>query len=124
MITEINESKTLAKHTSCECKCKLDGTKWNSNQWCNNNKCRCECKKRHLCEKDYVWNPATCNCENGKYLASTINDSAIICDDVIDADAKLSPKDNNDEKNLFQQFLMKRRLPVKHKIFIFYLHFY
>ena len=21
-----------------------------------------------VCEKYYVWNPATCNCENGKYL--------------------------------------------------------
>ena len=26
-----------------------------------------------------------------------MNDSAIICDEVIDADAKLSPKDNNDK---------------------------
>ena len=33
-------------------------------------KCRCECKKHDLCEKDYIWNPATRNCENGKYLAS------------------------------------------------------
>ena len=32
MITRINESKTLTKHMSCECKCKLDGTKCNSNQ--------------------------------------------------------------------------------------------
>ena len=30
-------------------------------------------------EKDYVCNPATCNCENGKYLASIMDDSAIIC---------------------------------------------
>ena len=27
-------------------------------------------KKCHSCEKDYVWNPATCNCENGKVLFS------------------------------------------------------
>ena len=39
MITEINESKTLAKHISCECKCIFDGRKCNSNQWWNNNKC-------------------------------------------------------------------------------------
>ena len=31
MIRGINKSKTLAKHISCECKCKLDGTKFNSN---------------------------------------------------------------------------------------------
>ena len=43
MITGINEPKTLTKHISCKCKCKLDGTKCNTNQWWNNNKCRCEC---------------------------------------------------------------------------------
>ena len=25
-------------------------------------------------EKDYVWNIDTCNCENGKYLASIMDD--------------------------------------------------
>ena len=39
MIKGINEPKTLTKHTSCECKCKFRGTKCNSNQWWNNNKC-------------------------------------------------------------------------------------
>ena len=29
MITGINESKTLTKHISCECKCKFDGRKCN-----------------------------------------------------------------------------------------------
>ena len=46
----------------------------------NNNKCRCECKKHyqhHICEKDYIWNSATCICNNGKYLASIIVDSVI-----------------------------------------------
>ena len=33
MTTEINESKTLTKHISCECNCKFDRTKCNSNQW-------------------------------------------------------------------------------------------
>ena len=32
MIARINESKKLPKHTSCECKCKFDGRKYNSNQ--------------------------------------------------------------------------------------------
>ena len=26
-------------------------------------------KKSHVCEKDYVWNPATCNSENVKHLS-------------------------------------------------------
>ena len=44
MITGINKSKTLTKHISCEWKCKFDQRKCNSNQWWNNDKCRCECK--------------------------------------------------------------------------------
>ena len=36
MITGINESKTLTKRISCECKSKLDETKCKSNQWCDN----------------------------------------------------------------------------------------
>ena len=39
MITVINEPIRMKKHISCICKCKLDGTKCNSNQWWNNNKC-------------------------------------------------------------------------------------
>ena len=82
MITEKNESKTLTKDISRECKCKLDGTKCNSNQWWNNTKCRWDCKKTHVCEKDYVWHPTLCNSENPKYEASIMD--KIICDEVID----------------------------------------
>ena len=32
MITRINEFKTSTKHISCDCKCKFDGRKWNSDQ--------------------------------------------------------------------------------------------
>ena len=32
MITGINESKTLAKHISCECRFRFDGRKFNSDQ--------------------------------------------------------------------------------------------
>ena len=61
--------------------------------------------------KDYVWNPATCNCENGKYLASIMDDSTIICD--------------NDEKiTTVPSSFNEKKVPVKHKVFIFYLHFY
>ena len=74
MITGINESKTLTKHISCKCNCKFDGRKCKSDQWWNNTKCWCVCKKRHVCGKDYTWNPPTCSCENGKYLASIMDD--------------------------------------------------
>ena len=36
MITGINESKTLTKHKSCECRRKVDGRKCSSDQWWNN----------------------------------------------------------------------------------------
>ena len=77
----MNESKTLTKHISWECKCRFDEKKCNSDQWSNSNKYWCQCKKRHVCEKDYVWNPAACNCENRKYLASVIDNSVIISDE-------------------------------------------
>ena len=85
MITGINKSNTLTKHISCKCKCKFDGRKCSSYQRRNSDKCRCECKKRHECKKDYVWNPATCSCENRKYLLRIMDDSAITCDEIIES---------------------------------------
>ena len=38
MIIIINEVKTLVKHVSYDCKCKLDNTTCNYNQKCINNK--------------------------------------------------------------------------------------
>ena len=85
IITWINEPKALTKHRSSEYKCKFDWTKFNLDQWWDKDKCWCECKKRYVCENDYVWNPSTCYCENGKYLTSIMDNSAIICDEVIEA---------------------------------------
>ena len=51
--------------------------------------------------KDYVWNLATYNCENGKYLASIMDDSTIICDEVIksyDEGMKTIPTNFNEKK--------------------------
>ena len=70
MIAGINKPNTLTKHTSCKYKCKFDGRKCSSDQWLNSDKCRCKCRKHHLYEKDYIWNPFACSCKNGKYLAS------------------------------------------------------
>ena len=83
-ITEINESKILKKYISCECKCRFDERKCNSDQCWHNKKCLCECKKRHVCERDYIWNTAACNFENGKYLAGFMDDSAITCEEIVD----------------------------------------
>ena len=92
MITEINESKLLTKHVSCECKCNFDCRECNANQKWNNDKCRCECKKHHICVKDYIWNLATCSCKKYKYLASVIDNSVITCDEIIDAEETTIPK--------------------------------
>ena len=92
MITGNNESNVLIKDISSKYKCKFDSRKCNSNQKWNNYKFQWECKKRHICEKNCIWNPATCSCKNGKYLASIVDDSVITYDEVIDAEIKTIPK--------------------------------
>ena len=72
----------LTKVISCECKCKFNGRKCNPDQKWNSDQCRSECRKHHFCEKEHIWNLATCSCENGKYLASTSDDSVIPCDEI------------------------------------------
>ena len=42
-----------------------------------------DCKKNRICEKDYIWKPNTCSYKNGKYLASTMDDSTITSDEII-----------------------------------------
>ena len=54
--------------------------KCNSYQRWNNNKCQTECKERHVCANDYIWNPAKCSYEKRKYLANIMGDLAIKCD--------------------------------------------
>ena len=95
MIAGINESKTLAKHISCECKCIFDGRNCYSEQQQNNHKGRCECKKSHACKKYYIWNPATCCYKNGKYLASFMDDALVICDEDIEFDDKIKTVPTN-----------------------------
>ena len=54
MVTRINESKTLIKHTLCDCKCTFDGRKCNWNQKWNNDKCWWGCKtpiKHRICQE-------------------------------------------------------------------------
>ena len=97
LIAGVNELKTLTKHISWDCKCKFDGRKCNSNQKWNNDKCQCECKKHHISEKVYIWNPATCSCKNGKYLANIIDNSVITCDEIMDAETKAVTTNFNKE---------------------------
>ena len=107
MITDIDESKTLTKHISCKCKRRFGGKKYKSNQCWNNGKCLCGYKKINVYEKNYIWNPATCNCKNGKYLANFVD--KIICDEIIDV-----KETNFNEKNI----------TFKTQSFYMYLSFY
>ena len=44
-------------------------------------------------QKNYILNPATGSCENGKYLASITDDSVIKCHGIIDKEAKSYEKE-------------------------------
>ena len=63
-------------------------------------------------KKDYIWNHDTCSCQNGEYLASIINDSVIMCDEI-----------TKDTKGLQENF-NEKRLPGKQKMSILYLPLY
>ena len=76
MITNKNEAKTMAKHFSCNCKCKFNSTTCNSNQKWNAKTCQCD-RKNYKSKKGYSCNPSTCIWENKKYLKSIADISMI-----------------------------------------------
>ena len=55
--------------------------------------------------KKNIWNPSTCSCDNGKYLASVIDGSVITCDEIIDAEAK---SNNKEAKSVSTNFNEKK----------------
>ena len=75
-----------------------------------------ECKKHYLCENDYLWRFVTYICENKNYLASNMNDSTIICDEIKkshDKEIKTNPTNFNEKK-----------VTCKMHFLIFHLYFY
>ena len=64
-----------------------------------------------MCEKYYICNAATCSCENGKYLASTVDDLMSTCDRIIEERKTISTK------------FKEKKQRVNHKISIFNLNF-
>ena len=100
MFTNINETRTLIKHISCNCKCQFDSTTSNSNQKWNNERCQCECKNCLTCKDDYNWNPSTCICENCKYLKSIIDESVIVWDEIKNAADSARNVTNNISTNV------------------------
>ena len=87
-------SQKYQQNTSCKCKCKFYCRKCNLNQKKNNSKYRCECKNptvNNTCEEDNNWNHTICSGENCEYLASSMNDSVITWDAIVN-DAKFTYK--------------------------------
>ena len=83
MITNKNEAKAMAKHVSCDCKCKFNSITCNSNHKWNNKTCQCEYKTYRTCKKAYSCNPSACIYENSKYLKSIVDTSVITHDEII-----------------------------------------
>ena len=86
MIARNNKLKILTKHVSCNSKFKFDGSNCNLNQKLKKNKCRCECKyfRKNMYEKGYIWDPDKCSCENSRDGKSIIDDSVIMCDEIME----------------------------------------
>ena len=52
-------------------------------------------KNYRACKWHYSWNPSTCICANSKYLKSKVDDSKILCDEIIYLKCILSTKKRN-----------------------------
>ena len=75
----------------------------------------------YVCLEMCIWNLDTCNCENEKYLACVMNDSAIVWDEIIDADAetKLNDEANSNDEETKTNF-NEKKATIKDKILIFH----
>ena len=67
-------------------------------------------------EKDCIWNPATCKCERGKYLASIIGDWVITCEKIIESY-------DEETKTILSNF-NERKATCKMQNFYILFHFY
>ena len=59
--------------------------------------------KMSYSKKDCICNPSSCSCENGKYLVSFLDDLAITCDEIIDAEAKLNEEETKTYPTIFNE---------------------
>ena len=62
-----------------------------------------------MCGKYYTWNPATCSCKYGKYLASVIDNSVTMGDEIIE-DTKAVQTNFNEKKEKKYNLRNKRFL--------------
>ena len=69
-----------------------------------------------MCQRSYIWNPATCSCKNGNYLGSIIDDSVITCDEIINAaDSVLTNVISTVSKNFYNK-------KVRYKMYCYIMH--
>ena len=69
LMSRTNETRHIEWHKMCKYKCSPDASVYNNKQRCNDDKCRCECKKlieKGVCDKGSFWNPSNCECECDK----------------------------------------------------------
>ena len=57
-----------------------------------------------------MWNPPTCSCKNGKYLANIMDDLVIMCYKIIDAATEA--KSGGETKNILKIKLMKQKVSL------------
>ena len=48
-----------------------------------------------MCKKYYSWNPSTCICENIRYLKNIVDDSGIVCNEMINVADSVSANVTN-----------------------------
>ena len=85
IITGKHKKKNVNKDVLCECKCKFDRRKFNSNQKRITINIAVTVKHIKYVKKCYISTTAICKCANEKYLAGIINnDSVVTCDKIIE----------------------------------------
>ena len=66
-LMRLNETRSVLRHESCKCVCKLNSSVCNNKQIWNSDTCRCACNEDFAsiinCTKGYTWNPSTCECQ-------------------------------------------------------------
>ena len=64
-----NETRSIKRHETCKCICRLNKINCNNKQRWSEEKCRYECKEliyKGVCDKGFIWNPSNCKCECDK----------------------------------------------------------
>ena len=97
MITGKNESKILTKHNHANVNVNLMGENVIQIENRIMISVHANVKKHHMCEKDCIWNLSANSCENGKYLAIIIDNTVIMCHEIIE-ETKTIPANFNGKK--------------------------